>query len=86
MSQPDLQPPHPDRIIDLRGDVCPITFAKTKIALEEMQIGEVLRVLLDYEPATRNVPRSAEMYGDQVLHVGSAGQREWEVFIRKQVE
>lgn len=86
MSQPDLHRPHPDRTIDLRGDVCPITFAKTKIALEEMQVGQVLKVLLDYEPATRNVPRSAEMYGDQVLDVASTGQHEWEVLIRKQVE
>jgi len=78
--------PKPDRVIDLYGDVCPITFAKTKIALEEMQIGQVLLVLLDYEPAHRNVPRSAEMYGDQVLAVTATESGTWEVLIRKQVE
>lgn len=83
-SRPKL--PGPDRSIDLRGDVCPITFAKTKITLEEMAIGEVLRVILDYEPATRNLPRSAEMYGDQVLFVGPVAEHEWEVWLRKQVE
>ncbi|HYF95590.1 MAG TPA: sulfurtransferase TusA family protein [Symbiobacteriaceae bacterium] len=77
--------PSCDREIDLRGDLCPITFAKTKIALEEMEVGQVLRVLLDYEPATRNVPRSAAMYGDEVLHVGPVGQALWEVWIRKLV-
>ncbi|MBP2017710.1 TusA-related sulfurtransferase [Symbiobacterium terraclitae] len=78
--------PQPDRIIDLRGDVCPITFAKTKIALEEMEVGQVLLVRLDYEPATRNVPRSAQMYGDEVLAVRAAGEGEWEVVLRKRVE
>lgn len=84
-TDPDLEP-QPDRILDLRGDVCPITFAKTKIALEEMAVGQVLLVRLDYEPATRNVPRSAEMYGDEVLAVRTAGEGEWEVVLRKRVE
>ncbi len=78
--------PQPDHVIDLRGDVCPITFAKTKIALEEMRIGEILLVRLDYEPASRNVPRSAEMYGDEVLAVRQVGEGEWEVLIRKRVD
>ncbi|MEW8977246.1 MAG: sulfurtransferase TusA family protein [Symbiobacterium sp.] len=78
--------PPPDRILDLRGDVCPITFAKTKIALEEMAVGQVLLVRLDYEPATRNVPRSAQLCGDEVLAVRAVGEGEWEVVIRKRVE
>lgn len=87
MSQPNQQPvPQPDRVIDLHGDVCPLTFAKTKIALEEMEIGQVLQVLLDYEPAHRNVPRSAAMYGDEVLAVRATGPSSWEVLLRKRVE
>lgn len=86
MSQHAFPLPEPDRVIDLQGDVCPITFAKTKIALEDMTVGQVLRVLLDYEPATRNVPRSAQLYGDEVLHVGAMGSNVWEVFIRKRVD
>lgn len=78
--------PLPDLTLDLRGDVCPLTFAKTKIALEEMEIGQVIAVLLDYEPATRNLPRSAEMYGDEVLHIGVIGSGEWQVLIRKRVQ
>lgn len=83
---PEQSIPVHDREIDIRGDVCPMTFAKTKIALEEMAVGQVLRVLLDWEPASRNVPRSAELYGDEVLHVGPAGPAEWLVYIRKRVD
>ncbi|HEY8347900.1 MAG TPA: sulfurtransferase TusA family protein [Symbiobacteriaceae bacterium] len=86
MAPEDTAIPVPDRELDLRGDVCPITFAKTKIALEEMAVGQVLRVLVDYEPATRNVPRSVEMYGDQVLRVAPVAAHQWEILIRKQVE
>jgi tRNA 2-thiouridine synthesizing protein A len=75
--------PPVDRTVDLRGDVCPITFAKTKIALEEMAIGGVLRVILDYEPASSNVPRSAALYGDEVLLVRQSGEHEWEVVLRR---
>jgi tRNA 2-thiouridine synthesizing protein A len=76
---------NPDQTIDLRGEVCPMTFAKTKIALEEMTIGQQLRVLLDYEPATRNVPRSVELYGDQVLAIHVTSPTEWAVMILKRV-
>lgn len=79
-------PAQADRSIDLRGDVCPITFAKTKIALEEMEIGQVLRVVLDWKPAVSNVPRSAEMYGDEILGVTTMSEGEWAVLIRKRVE
>jgi tRNA 2-thiouridine synthesizing protein A len=77
---------NPDRTIDLRGEVCPMTFAKTKIALEEMTVGQLLRVLLDYEPATRNVPRSVELYGDQVLAIHVTSDTEWAVMIMKCVK
>lgn len=80
------QAPAVARTLDLRGDVCPITFARTKIALEEMATGEVLKVLLDYQPAASNVPRSAALYGDEVLSVEQTGPSLWEVVIRKCVE
>lgn len=86
MAEVDVAEFRPDREIDLRGDVCPITFAKTKIALEDMEVGQILRVLLDYEPATRNVPRSVTMYGDEVLRVAEVAPGQWELLIRKRVE
>jgi TusA-related sulfurtransferase len=72
-----------DRELDIRGEVCPYTFVKTKLALEEMQPGQVLRVLVDYEPATKNVPRSVRLQGDEVLSVESCGASQWEIVLRK---
>lgn len=69
--------------LDIRGEVCPYTYVKTRLALEEMEVGQVLRVLVDYEPATRNVPRSVTLQGDEVLKVEPIGEGAWAIWIRK---
>jgi TusA-related sulfurtransferase len=69
--------------LDIRGEVCPYTFVKTRLALEEMQPGQVLRVLVDYEPATKNVPRSVKLQGDQVLGIEPCGVSQWAITVRK---
>jgi len=75
-----------DRELDIRGEVCPYTFVKTKLALEEMQPGQVLRVLVDYETATKNVPSRVKLQGDEVLGVESCGASQWAITVRKMVE
>ena len=72
-----------DREIDLKGEVCPFTFVKTKLALEEMHAGEVLRVILDYPESVDSVPRSAQSEGHDVLAVEQVGEGQWAVKIRK---
>ena len=72
-----------DRELDIRGEVCPYTFVKTRLALEEMAPGQVLRVWVDYEPATKNVPRSVKLQGDDVLSVQPCGASQWAILVRK---
>jgi tRNA 2-thiouridine synthesizing protein A len=55
------------REIDITTDVCPMTFVRTRLALDRMVPGEVLRVRLKGEEPLRNVPRSAREQGHQVL-------------------
>lgn len=55
--------------LDLRGEVCPYTFVRAKLALEAMATGGVLVVLVDHEPATRTIPRSAVEWGQEVRAV-----------------
>ena len=47
-----------DRILDLRGYQCPMTFVYTKVALEEMESDSILKVILDFRSAFTNVPKS----------------------------
>lgn len=72
-----------DKEIDLKGEVCPYTFVKSKLAIEEMAPGQVLRVIVDHEPATKNVPRSMENEGNEILEVGRLNDSAWHIVIRK---
>ena len=72
-----------DKELDIRGDVCPFTFVKSKLVLERMNVGEVLRVLLDYPPSVENVPKSMREEGQEVLAVNKLDDNTWEVLIRK---
>lgn len=66
-------------ILDLCGEVCPFTFVRTKLAMEQLPIGGRLRVIVDHEPAMRNIPRSAREWGQQVLEIEPAGEHRWTI-------
>jgi len=72
-------------LIDLCGELCPFTFVRAKLALEELPIGAVLRVVVDHEPATRNIPRSATEWGQEVIAVTSLSPHTWAIDLRKRV-
>ncbi|RJP75150.1 MAG: sulfurtransferase TusA family protein [Candidatus Abyssobacteria bacterium SURF_17] len=72
-----------DREIDLKGEVCPYTFVKSKLALEEMLAGQVLRIIVDHVPATRNVPRSMENEGNEVIGISQINNSDWQILVRK---
>lgn len=87
----------PDQLCDVRGEICPFTFVRAKLALEALPLGAALRVLVDHEPASRNLPRSAAEWGQEVLgvtEVTDAGgpndppgprARVWAIDLRKRV-
>jgi tRNA 2-thiouridine synthesizing protein A len=57
------------RQIDITRDICPMTFVRTRLALDRMAPGETLLVTLKGEEPLRNVPRSATEQGHEVLSV-----------------
>ena len=71
MSNP---PDHtPDQAIDITGEVCPMTFVRTKLRLERMRAGEVLSVRLRGDEPLRNVPRAARDEGHVILGIVPEG-------------
>ncbi len=72
-----------DQELDIRGEVCPFTFVKSKLVLEDMKEGEVLKVIIDYPPSAENVPKSMREEGQEVIAVNKVGDRLWEILIRK---
>jgi tRNA 2-thiouridine synthesizing protein A len=55
------------REIDITRDVCPMTFVRTRLALDKMAPGETLLVKLKGQEPLRNVPRTATEQGHEVL-------------------
>jgi len=72
-----------DTEVNLKGEVCPYTFVKSKLAIEEMLAGQVLRIIVDHEPATRNVPRSMENEGNEILEIEKLNDSDWQILVRK---
>ncbi len=56
-----------DQTLDITGEVCPMTFVRTRLALDRMAPGQTLLVKLRGEEPARNVPRSATEQGHDVL-------------------
>jgi len=81
----DAPPEGVTGVINLCGELCPFTFVRTKLALEELPLGALLRVIVDHEPATRNIPRSAAEWGQEVIGVTCLSPRTWAIDLRKRV-
>jgi len=62
-----------DHDIDITGEVCPMTFVRTKLRLERMQPGETLAVRLRGDEPLRNVPRAARDEGHAILSIEPDG-------------
>ncbi|HEX8102537.1 MAG TPA: sulfurtransferase TusA family protein [Solirubrobacteraceae bacterium] len=60
----------PAATLDLTGVTCPLTWVKTKLALERLAPGEVLEVRCPAGEARENVPRSARAAGHEVAEDG----------------
>jgi tRNA 2-thiouridine synthesizing protein A len=69
--------------LDLRGEVCPYTFLKAKLALEALAPGALLRAVVDNEASARDVPRSLAGAGHAVLACEPAGPGCWAIVVRR---
>ncbi len=56
-----------DDQVDITDVVCPVTFVKAKVALEELDDGEILAVRMNDGEPVQNVPRSIKEEGHQIL-------------------
>ena len=71
------------RQIDITRDVCPMTFVRTRLALDRMAPGEVLLVTLKGGEPLRNVPRTATEQGHEVLSVETGADGISRLLIRR---
>jgi tRNA 2-thiouridine synthesizing protein A len=58
-----------DVFVDITDVVCPVTFVKIKIAIEELDDGQVLEIRLNAGEPIENIPRSLKDEGHKVIGV-----------------
>jgi len=86
VSSAEIPPPVSVVTLDITDDVCPMTFVRTRIALDRLPADGVLVVLLTDGEPLENVPRSAAELGYLVdppePHLPGSGI--WRITIRHQ--
>lgn len=70
------------KLKDLRGEICPMNFVKTKLELQTIQSGELLEVWLDDGHPIENVPPSIRNEGHTVIEQEPIADY-WKVIIKK---
>ncbi len=73
----------PDFEFDLKGEVCPYTFVKSKLALEMLESNQILQVMVDNDESATNVPKSMLNEGHTVLGVEHINDEDWLLTIKK---
>ncbi len=71
-----MQPEHNvvtaiDQRLDITAEICPMTFVRTRLALDRMEKGQVLEVLLRGDEPRRNVSQSVVRLGHAIVECGT---------------
>ena len=69
--------------IDITDVNCPITFVKAKIALEELDDGDILSIRLNDGEPVQNVPKSIKEEGHEVLNLSENGDGTFTLIVKK---
>jgi len=69
---------------DLRGTPCPINYVKAKLKLEELNVGDILEIYLDDGEPIKNVPKSLQNDGHEILEIKQQ-ENYFKVLVKKKV-
>ncbi|MBO6232257.1 MAG: sulfurtransferase TusA family protein [Ruminiclostridium sp.] len=69
--------------VDITDVVCPVTFVKAKVALEELDDGDILEIRLNDGEPVQNVPRSLKEEGHKVLKLTQNDDGTYRLIVQK---
>ena len=69
--------------VDITDKVCPLTFVKAKVAIEELDDGEVLAIRMNDGEPVQNVPRSMKEEGHKILKLEDNEDGTYTLYVRK---
>ena len=70
------------RALDIRGLICPMTWARVRYELDLMVPGDELDVVLDHRPAYSDIRRNAEDLGHEVERAEALSASQWRLVIQ----
>ena len=72
-----------DDTVDITDVVCPVTFVKAKVALEELDEGQILSFRMNDGEPVQNVPRSIKEEGHQILKLDDNEDGTYTLYVKK---
>ena len=72
-----------DETVDITDVVCPVTFVKAKVALEELDEGQILSIRMNDGESVQNVPRSIKEEGHQILKLDDNEDGTYTLYVKK---
>lgn len=72
-----------DDTVDITDVVCPVTFVKAKVALEELDDGQILAIRMNDGEPVQNVPRSIKEEGHQILKLNANDDGTYTLIVKK---
>ena len=69
--------------IDLLGEICPMTFVKTKLAIEKINQGERIKVTYDSKEAKTNIPKSLNEINLKIIKIKNIDKEKFYIIIEK---
>ena len=72
-----------DDTVDITDVVCPMTFVKAKVALEELDEGQILSIRMNDGEPVQNVPRSIKEEGHQILKLDDNEDGTYTLYVKK---
>lgn len=72
-----------DDTVDITDKVCPLTFVKTKVAIDELEDGEVIAIRMNDGEPVQNVPRSIKEEGHQILKLVNNEDGTYNLIVKK---
>ena len=72
-----------DDTVDITDVVCPVTFVKAKVALEELDEGQILSIRMNDGEPVQNVPRIIKEEGHQILKLDDNEDGTYTLYVKK---
>lgn len=72
-----------DDTVDITDKVCPLTFVKAKVAIDELEDGEVIAIRMNDGKPVQNVPRSIKEEGHQILKLVNNEDGTYNLIVKK---